>query len=147
TRQSYTAQRRGSRSPGAPRWREAVNLPPIGAPLATAQPKSIVSARKWNRFLTVMLWIICLIPAGLSTSALAGVRIKDLAMVGGARENQLVGYGLVVGLANSGDLNPVYTVQSIANALQRFGLTVPAATLSSKNVAAVMVTADIPAFL
>jgi flagellar P-ring protein precursor FlgI len=93
------------------------------------------------------LWMICLVPTGWVPSTLAGVRIKDLAMVGGARENQLVGYGLVVGLANSGDLNPVYTVQSIANALQRFGLTVPAATLSSKNVAAVMVTADIPAFL
>jgi len=46
-----------------------------------------------------------------------------------------VGYGLVVGLAGEGDKNPVYTVQTIANLLQRYGITVPAATLSSKNVA------------
>jgi flagellar P-ring protein precursor FlgI len=53
----------------------------------------------------------------------------------------------VAGLAGEGDRNPVYTVQSIANMLQRFGVTVPPATLQSKNVAAVMVTADIPAFV
>lgn len=76
-----------------------------------------------------------------------GTRVKDLVMISGARDNQLVGYGLVVGLVGEGDKNPVYTVQSIANALQRFGISVPPATLQSKNVAAVMVTADIPAFL
>jgi len=77
----------------------------------------------------------------------AGIRVKDLVMVSGARDNQLVGYGLVAGLVGNGDRNPVYTVQSIANMLQRFGITVPAATLQAKNVAAVMVTAEIPAFL
>ena len=77
----------------------------------------------------------------------AGSRIKDLAVIAGARDNQLVGYGLVMGLANEGDKNLTYTVQSVANMLQRFGITVPPATLSSKNVAAVMVTADIPAFV
>src|SRR5882672_76119 len=75
-----------------------------------------------------------------------GSRVKDLAMVAGARDNQLVGYGLVVGLAGDGDKNPVYTVQTLANLLQRYGLTVPATTLSAKNVAVVMVTADIAAF-
>ena len=77
----------------------------------------------------------------------AGSRIKDLVMVAGARDNQLAGYGLVVGLAGEGDRNPVYTVQTIANVLQRFGVTVPPSTLQSKNVAAVMVTADIAAFI
>ena len=72
-------------------------------------------------------------------------RIKDLVMVAGARDNQLVGYGLVVGLANDGDKDPVYTTQAIANMLQRFGITVPPATLTAKNVAAVIVTADIQA--
>jgi flagellar P-ring protein precursor FlgI len=57
-----------------------------------------------------------------------------------------VGYGLTVGLSGDGDKNPVYTIQAVANMLQRFGITVPAATLQSKNVAAVLVTADIPAF-
>jgi flagellar P-ring protein precursor FlgI len=76
-----------------------------------------------------------------------GSRIKDLAMVAGARDNQLAGYGLVAGLAGDGDKNPVDTLQTIANLLQRYGLTVPMATLSAKNVAIVMVTADIPAFV
>jgi flagellar P-ring protein precursor FlgI len=82
-----------------------------------------------------------------ATAAVAdGSRIKDLAMIAGARDNQLAGYGLVVGLAGDGDKNPTYTVQTIANLLQRYGITVPASTLLSKNVAVVMVTADIPAF-
>ncbi len=68
-------------------------------------------------------------------------------MVAGARDNQLSGYGLVVGLAGDGDKDPVYTVQAVANMLQRFGITVPASTLSAKNVSAVMVTADIQAFV
>jgi flagellar P-ring protein FlgI len=74
-------------------------------------------------------------------------RIKDLVMVAGARDNQLVGLGLVVGLAGDGDKDPVYTVQSVANMLQRFGVTVPPSTLTAKNVCAVIVTADIPAFV
>lgn len=74
-------------------------------------------------------------------------RIKDLAVVAGARENQLIGFGLVVGLAGDGDKDPVYTVQPVANMLQKFGITVPPATLSTKNIAAVIVTADIPAFV
>src|SRR3954467_10087059 len=88
--------------------------------------------------------LVCLLPGGAFG---AGSRIKDLALLMGARDNQLVGYGLVVGLAGDGDLNPVYTVQSIANMLLRFGITVPPATLTAKNVAAVIVTADIRAFV
>lgn len=83
----------------------------------------------------------------LCQNSLAGSRVKDLAMLAGARENQLVGYGLVTGLAGDGDKDPVYTVQSVANMLQRFGINVPATTLSSKNIAAVMITTDIPAFV
>lgn len=90
--------------------------------------------------------LLLLVASGLAMPVSAAVRLKDLVMVGGARENQLTGYGLVVGLNNDGDKDPVYTVQSVANALQRFGITVPPATVSSKNVAAVMVTADIPPF-
>ncbi len=76
-----------------------------------------------------------------------GVRVRDLAVVAGARDNQLVGYGLVVGLAGDGDKDPVYTKQTVANMLQRYGINVPPSALSAKNVAVVMVTADIPAFL
>ena len=76
-----------------------------------------------------------------------GVRVRDLVMVAGARDNQLVGYGLVAGLAGEGDKDPIYTKQTMANMLQRYGINIPATTLSSKNVAVVMVTADIPAFI
>jgi flagellar P-ring protein precursor FlgI len=76
-----------------------------------------------------------------------GVRVRDLVMVAGARDNQLVGYGLVAGLANDGDRDPVYTKQTIANMLQRYGINLPPNLLSAKNVAVVMVTADIPAFI
>jgi flagellar P-ring protein precursor FlgI len=83
---------------------------------------------------------------GWPSAVTAGSRVKDIAMIAGARDNQLIGFGLITGIAGEGDKNPVYTLQSVANFLQRFGLNVPAATLASKNVAAVMVTADISAF-
>jgi len=95
---------------------------------------------------TSVLLFFCLLDFSTYTFA-TGSRVKDLTMVAGARENQLVGYGIVTGLAGDGDKNPIYTIQSVANMLQRFGVNVPAAALSSKNVAAVMITAEIPAFV
>jgi len=89
---------------------------------------------------------VLLLAATSAMRADGGSRIKDLAMIAGARDNQLAGYGLVAGLAQTGDKNPAQTLQTFANLLQRYGLTVPALTISSKNVAIVMVTADIPAF-
>ena len=77
----------------------------------------------------------------------AGVRLRDLAMISGARDNQLVGYGLVAGLAGDGDKDQIYTKQTVANLLMRYGINISAATISAKNVAVVMVTADIPPFL
>jgi len=76
-----------------------------------------------------------------------GSRIKDLIDVEGARDNQLSGYGLVVGLANTGDSKIDSTLQTIANALKNYGVNVPMDDIKSGNVAAVMVTADIPAFV
>jgi len=76
-------------------------------------------------------------------------RIKDIASVAGVRTNQLVGYGLVVGLDGTGDqtTQAPFTIQSIENMLQRFGVTVPANTNPQlKNVAAVTVTAELPPF-
>jgi flagellar P-ring protein precursor FlgI len=102
---------------------------------------------KLLRFAPARAGVLSLLLIASATAAIAdGARIKDLAMIAGARDNQLAGYGLVVGLAGDGDKNPTYTVQTIANLLQRYGITVPASTLLSKNVAVVMVTADIPAF-
>lgn len=93
------------------------------------------------------LLLAVLLSATPSSTLAAGSRVKDLVMIAGARDNQLVGYGLVVGLAGEGDKNPTYTIQSVANLLQRFGVTVPPATLSAKNVAVVMVTTDVRAFV
>ena len=76
-----------------------------------------------------------------------GSRIKDLIDVEGARDNQLNGFGLVVGLAGTGDSKIDSTLQTIANALKNFGVNVPMDDIKSGNVAAVMVTADIPAFV
>ena len=76
-------------------------------------------------------------------------RIKDLATVAGVRQNQLVGYGLVVGLDGTGDqtTQAPFTTQSLVSMLERLGVTIPAGTsLQLKNVAAVVVHADLPAF-
>ena len=74
-------------------------------------------------------------------------RVKDLTLVEGGRDNQIVGYGIVVGLAGDGDSNAATTLRSVANILQRYGLTVNATDIKAKNAAAVMITADIGAFL
>src|SRR5437868_7354633 len=75
------------------------------------------------------------------------VLIRDLASVAGVRDNPLVGYGLVVGLNGTGDLRQtMFTIQTLANALQRMGVQIPTATARVNNVAAVFVTASLPAF-
>ena len=75
-------------------------------------------------------------------------RIKDLANIEGVRQNQLIGYGLVVGLNGTGDtLNNIpFTKQSLTAMLERLGVNVRGQTLRTGNVAAVMVTANLPAF-
>ncbi|WP_194723077.1 flagellar basal body P-ring protein FlgI [Noviherbaspirillum malthae] len=76
-------------------------------------------------------------------------RLKDLASIQGVRQNQLIGYGLVVGLDGSGDqtTQTPFTVQSVVSMLQNMGVNLPpGTTLQLKNVAAVMVTTSLPAF-
>lgn len=85
----------------------------------------------------------------LSTFNVHAERIKDLATIQGMRQNQLVGYGLVVGLDGSGDqtTQTPFTVQSIASMLQQMGVNLPPGiNLQLKNVAAVIVTATLPSF-
>jgi flagellar P-ring protein precursor FlgI len=92
--------------------------------------------------------LACALLAGFSAAAQAE-RIKDIATVNGVRTNQLVGYGLVVGLDGTGDQTSQapFTIQSITNMLAKFGITIPAnANPQLKNVAAVTVTADLPPF-
>ena len=93
-------------------------------------------------------WCVVLsIPALAAPGAHASTRLKELVSVEGVRDNQLIGYGLVVGLAGTGDRRQtVFPVQSLANLLQRMGVTVPATALTVKNTAAVMVTATLPPY-
>ena len=89
-----------------------------------------------------------LFAAFLAEQAMAD-RVKDLASVAGVRNNQLTGYGLVVGLNGTGDqtTQTPFTVQSIINMLTQFGITIPpGVSLQLKNVAAVTVHADLPPF-
>jgi flagellar P-ring protein FlgI len=80
--------------------------------------------------------------------SIAQSRIKDLVQVEGVRDNQLIGYGIVVGLAGTGDglRNSPFTRQSIEAMLERMGVNTREQNLQTKNVAAVMVTASLPAF-
>ena len=89
--------------------------------------------------------LICLFVPG---SAGATSRIKDLANIEGVRQNQLIGYGLVVGLNGTGDtLNNIpFTKQSLTAMLERLGVNIRGQTLRTGNVAAVMVTANLPPF-
>jgi flagellar P-ring protein precursor FlgI len=74
-------------------------------------------------------------------------RLKELISIEGVRDNQLIGYGLVVGLAGTGDrVQTVFSAQSLTNLLERMGLTVNPTAIQVKNTAAVMVTATLPPF-
>ena len=86
---------------------------------------------------------------GMNSRPAQAERLKDLAQIQGVRDNPLIGYGLVVGLDGTGDqtTQTPFTIQSLTNMLARLGITIPAATnMQLKNVAAVMVTAALPAF-
>jgi flagellar P-ring protein precursor FlgI len=104
-----------------------------------------------DRLLRASIWIATLIAsAALWWPAPAeAVRIKEVAAIQGVRSNQLVGYGLVVGLDGTGDqtTSAPFTTQSLNALLQQMGVTVPPGTnMQLKNIAAVMVTAQLPAF-
>jgi flagellar P-ring protein FlgI len=100
-----------------------------------------------NKILAAILAGLTLF-AGAAVPAWATSRIKDLANIEGVRQNQLIGYGLVVGLNGTGDtLNNIpFTRQSLQAMLERLGVNVRGAQMRTGNVAAVMVTANLPAF-
>jgi flagellar P-ring protein FlgI len=98
------------------------------------------------RLVTVLLVLILI---NLPTSGLmAASRIKDIVDVEGVRKNQLIGYGIVVGLNGTGDTvrNSPMLKQSLESMLERMGVNVRDASLNTKNAAAVMITSDLPAF-
>jgi flagellar P-ring protein precursor FlgI len=79
--------------------------------------------------------------------AAPAARLKDLVAIEGVRDNPLIGYGLVVGLAGTGDRRQtMFSAQSLTNLLERMGVTVPATAIRVTNTAAVLVTATLPAF-
>jgi len=96
---------------------------------------------------TTIAWLLAFTALFCFTGQAFGVRIKDIADIKGVRQNQLVGYGLIVGLNGTGDSDSaIFTVQSMASMLERMGVTVKAEDIEVDNVAAVMVTADLPPF-
>ena len=103
-----------------------------------------------RRLLAGLLASLMILPAQFAVStAQASSRIKDIAAFEGVRENQLVGYGLVVGLNGTGDdlkKKAVFTRESLIGMLDRLGVNARSTDLETKNVAAVMVTANLPPF-
>jgi flagellar P-ring protein FlgI len=92
-----------------------------------------------------LVFVLCTICA----TAMGAVRIKDISTLEGIRDNQLVGYGLVVGLQNTGDTlrNAAFTQQALQSMLDRMGVNVRGTDLRTRNVAAVLVTAELPPFV
>ena len=89
--------------------------------------------------------LLCMLLSVIPAMGMAD-RIKDLASIAGVRSNQLVGYGLVVGLSGTGDKALGITLQSMQSMVSRFGMVTETSGLSGDNSAAVMVTAELPAF-
>ncbi len=95
--------------------------------------------------LALLCFLILTIIVSLSDQALTAPRLKDISRIGGNYGIKLVGYGLIVGLDGTGDSKGTeFTVQSIVNMLGRMGITVPARKVRIKNVAAVVVSAELP---
>jgi flagellar P-ring protein precursor FlgI len=122
----------------------------------------MISAKHWmTAFFTLLALAMILLAPGRAHSA----RLKDISTIEGVRTNQLIGYGLVVGLKNTGDKSykSAFTIQTLLSMLERLGTTVDISQLTDKrvgvsdvrmlrdvrveNVAAVMVTADLPPFI
>ncbi|GFM32355.1 flagellar basal body P-ring protein FlgI [Desulfovibrio subterraneus] len=99
----------------------------------------------WLSALPLLALTVALVLTFVFPPAANAVRIKDIATFGGVRDNQLVGYGLVVGLSGTGDgKSSTFTINSMANMLDKLGVSVDRTALKPKNVAAVMVTAKMP---
>jgi flagellar P-ring protein precursor FlgI len=115
---------------------------PFNESLGSIMPKELIPTINKRSALFLALIIIALCPCQLGA-----VRIKDIADINGIRDNQLVGYGLIVGLDGTGDgKKSLFTVQSMVSMLEKMGISVNAGDIAVSNVAAVMVTAELPPF-
>tara|TARA_B100001093_G_scaffold515687_1_gene592564 strand:+ start:33 stop:1166 length:1134 start_codon:yes stop_codon:yes gene_type:complete len=99
------------------------------------------------KFSMTRLIALLLIMVSIASGQALADRLKDLTSIAGVRTNQLVGYGVVVGLAGTGDGSSGLTLQSLQSMVSQFGLVTDAANLTAKNAAAVMVTAEMPPFM
>src|SRR5690349_240020 len=99
-------------------------------------------------FKRLLAAVVAALTALAPAQAFAFSRVKDLVDIEGVRDNMLVGYGLVVGLNGSGDSlrNAPFTQQSLTTMLERLGVNTRGQQMQTKDVAAVMVTANLPAF-
>src|SRR6202048_413004 len=111
-------------------------------PRGEQRMSGVISARMFGTACALLALVLSTLPAAATS------RIKDLANIEGVRQNQLIGYGLVVGLNGTGDtLNNIpFTKQSLQAMLERMGVNIRGATIRTGNVAAVMVTGNLPAF-
>lgn len=119
-----------------------------GTPQLHARSRNVTAQHSpWARFGAMLLIpltmaVLLPLPAGAQ-----GVRLKDITRVQGVTHNQLVGYGLVTGLAQTGDsTTAAFTSRTVQNILQTFGITATAQDVKTRNVAAVIVTASLPPF-
>jgi flagellar P-ring protein precursor FlgI len=125
---SFLGRRRSLRLPCPPARGRALRLPRFAS-------RAITGA------------LLALLTTGLGTASASLTRVKDIASVKGVRSNPLIGYGLVVGLNKTGDRRQtLFSNQSLAALLNRMGVSVPPDGIKVENVAAVMVTGELPAF-
>jgi flagellar P-ring protein precursor FlgI len=119
-----------------------------GFVLTTTTTQTLPKEHRFSLFLAIILVLFTCLVQIWSAPAQATSRIKDLVDFEDIRENQLVGYGLVVGLNGTGDSlrNSPFTQQSLQAMLERLGINTRDTDLRTANVAAVMVTANLPAF-
>ena len=106
------------------------------------------TARGWAASaLRACCWLLPATALAAGAASEHGIRLKDLVAIEGVRGNQLIGYGLVVGLNGTGDRQQTqFSAQSLINLLQRMGVSVPPGSITVKNTAAVLVTATLPPY-
>lgn len=116
--------------------------------MSSSSKKSRLPSLRFTRLVAALITGILIVTASaFGKTPNRHVLVRDITSVEGVRDNMLVGYGLVVGLNRTGDSQQTYfTVQTLANAMQRMGVLISPGTVEIKNVAAVFVTASLPPF-
>lgn len=113
------------------------SIPPRLSAAVSTRPRAVPAGAGFALVLSVLLVLGAPRPAD-------AVRIKDIASFSGVRDNQLVGYGLVVGLGGTGDSKDAFTSDALSNMMERMGVAIDPSSLRARNVASVMVTANLP---